>query len=379
MLLLHDLYPHRFADADGTHPIPESGNGRNDLVDEVLFEIDWMLRMQNADGSVNHKVHAADWPHGAMDPATDRTPRRVQPVSTEATLHLAALAARAARLPGTDEDRRAELLDHARRAWTWAEAHPERTYRQDTADDVGGGDYAADEFGGGMHDERYWAAAELYRATGQESYLRAARSSPAFTDATRPSWHEVGLLGTWALVSDPTLDAVTRDRLVSAISASADRTASSVRASSYRQPLGGSFPWGSSGDISNHVVLLAVAHRVAPKREHLDVGSACVDWLLGKNPLDYVFVTGHGPADQTAHNVTSHWLHHVGRALPGLLVGGPNNQFVNDPWTPREGPAALRYADIERAWASNEFAINWNAPMLLATVFLDEELAADSD
>ena len=32
--------------------IPESGNGVPDLLDEVKWELDWMARMQNTDGSV---------------------------------------------------------------------------------------------------------------------------------------------------------------------------------------------------------------------------------------------------------------------------------------------------------------------------------------
>ena len=36
--------------------IPESGNGIPDLLDEVKWELDWLLRMQNANGSVLSKM-----------------------------------------------------------------------------------------------------------------------------------------------------------------------------------------------------------------------------------------------------------------------------------------------------------------------------------
>ncbi len=36
--------------------IPESGNGRPDLIDEIIWELDWLKRMQQADGGVLIKV-----------------------------------------------------------------------------------------------------------------------------------------------------------------------------------------------------------------------------------------------------------------------------------------------------------------------------------
>ena len=36
--------------------IPESGNGVPDILDEIKYELDWMLRMQMANGSVCNRV-----------------------------------------------------------------------------------------------------------------------------------------------------------------------------------------------------------------------------------------------------------------------------------------------------------------------------------
>src|SRR6185503_18672356 len=74
---LHDLL-----DAYAMHPqiwkddtgIPESGNGVPDLLDEVKWELDWVLKMQLADGSVLMKVGTAG-NDGPSPPSADGAPR----------------------------------------------------------------------------------------------------------------------------------------------------------------------------------------------------------------------------------------------------------------------------------------------------------------
>ena len=39
--------------------IPESGNGRPDILDEIKWELDWLLKMQLSDGSVLYQTHVA--------------------------------------------------------------------------------------------------------------------------------------------------------------------------------------------------------------------------------------------------------------------------------------------------------------------------------
>jgi len=42
---------------DGDLNIPESGNGIPDILDEIKWELDWMLKMQLSDGSVLYQMH----------------------------------------------------------------------------------------------------------------------------------------------------------------------------------------------------------------------------------------------------------------------------------------------------------------------------------
>ena len=84
--------PAAFTDATN---IPESGNGVADLLDEVKWELDWLGRMQQSDGSVLSVVDepAAKRPPSALGntaPSTVTTPCYYGPASTSASLTAAA-------------------------------------------------------------------------------------------------------------------------------------------------------------------------------------------------------------------------------------------------------------------------------------------------
>jgi len=54
--------------------IPESGNGIPDILDEVKYELDWLIRMQDPDGSAYIKVGVDNY-SGFTPPSTDTNPR----------------------------------------------------------------------------------------------------------------------------------------------------------------------------------------------------------------------------------------------------------------------------------------------------------------
>ncbi|MNF12774.1 Cellulose 1,4-beta-cellobiosidase precursor [compost metagenome] len=61
----------------------------------------------------------------------------------------------------------------------------------------------------------------------------------------------------------------------------------------------------------------------------------------------------------------------------GWLSGGPNNKLINDPVTPTDQPAAKSYASRNTApdaWCSKENTINWNAPLVWVSKYIQENL-----
>ena len=92
LLIAYDANPELFSDSIG---IPESGNGVPDVLDEVRYELEWMLKMQDSQtGGVHHKVSCENFP-GYVMPETETDELIVTPVSTTATADFCASMAMA--------------------------------------------------------------------------------------------------------------------------------------------------------------------------------------------------------------------------------------------------------------------------------------------
>src|SRR6185436_16227606 len=77
--------------------IPEKGGTLPDFLDEVKWQLDWLLTTQGTDGSVAFKVTAQNFEQFVM-PEQDGARRYYTPVSTSATADFAAALAQAARV-----------------------------------------------------------------------------------------------------------------------------------------------------------------------------------------------------------------------------------------------------------------------------------------
>ena len=165
LLYAYDANPDLFGDKSG---IPESGNNVPDILDETRYELEWMLKMQASDGGVYHKVSCAVFP-GYVMPTEETAPLLVTPVSSTATADFCASMAMASEFyKKYDKDFADKCLKAAEKSWAYLEAHPEFNFKNPGEDIVTG------EYGDVTDkDERYWAAAQMFRATGDEKYSKA--------------------------------------------------------------------------------------------------------------------------------------------------------------------------------------------------------------
>ena len=105
------------------------------------------------------------------------------------------------------------------------------------------------------------------------------------------------------------------------------------------------------------------AWRLTADPGYLRAAAAALDYLLGRNATGYSFVTGHGAATPRAPHHRPSAADTVAAPVPGLLVGGPNpGRQDGCPGYPSALPARA-YVDGACSYASNEIAINWNAPL----------------
>ena len=365
--------------------VPESGNALPDVLDEALFNVRWMRRMQDpADGGVYHKLTNAEF--DAFEPPSVATaPRYVVQKSTAATLDFAAVMAQAARvvrryprvLPGLADSLSAAALA----AWRWARQHPDSLYDQNrlnatTTPHVNTGAYGDRS----IDDERRWAAAELYLTTRQDSFLVAVPPLPEMQFATVPTWNDVGTLALVSLAEHrrelpASVDgAAIVQRLVElarSLRAAGDSSAYGVAMGARRD-----FVWGSNAVAANQGLVLVQAYRLTGDTTFLRAALGNLDYVMGRNPTGYSFVTGIGTK-------TPMFPHHrlsgsdtVAAPVPGLLVGGPNpGQQDRCQGYPSSLPA-LSYVDAQCAYAANEVAINWNAPIAYLSAAIDASYGA---
>ena len=156
--------------------IPESGNALPDIIDEILYNLRWMLTMQDpGDGGVYHKCTNAAF-DGMVMPGATTLPRYVVQKSTAAALDFAAVTAQSARilkkfqkqLPGLSDS----CLKASQNAWNWAVKNPNVIYDQDGMNKKFEPAITTGAYGDNtLWDEWTWAASELFVSTKESASL----------------------------------------------------------------------------------------------------------------------------------------------------------------------------------------------------------------
>lgn len=376
LLSLYEDYPKYFDTLDLN--IPESRNSIPDLLDESLYNLRWMMTMQDEDGGVYHKLTSAEF-QGSVMPKDATFQRWVVQKSTAATLDFVAVTAQASRifknysgeLPGLSDS----LLVMSKKAYAWAIKNPEVRYKQDELMEpaINTGAYGDRQF----EDEFQWAAIELFITTGDETYYRDADIETSLKSGGNfkvPSWPTVNTLALYSLLRHRQkfkesqvvdVNAVTRQIIIMA-----DELVEYSQNSAYATPMGiteRNFAWGSNSVAANQGILLLNAFEVTGDKKYLNAAIDNLDYLLGRNATGYSFLTGFGEKS------TRHPHHRPSEAdgiddpVPGLLAGGPNpgqqdKAGCGDLYTEAHQHPATSYIDEQCSYASNEIAINWNAP-----------------
>lgn len=345
--------------------IPGSGNGVPDLLDEVRYELEWMLKMQAADGGVYHKVSCASFP-GYIMPEKETGQLFVSPVSTTATADFCASMALAYEFYyNIDRDFANTCLTAAEKAWAFLEANPNLIFENPAGITTGAYEDSSDK------DERYWAAAQMYRATKDAKYLTALE---AMAVQKGLDWGTVGHYGNIALVTMEGMDTDSQPyiRAYNAIVSQAEGYEKITDSSTYGVAIT-SFHWGSNMAVSNAGVILGLAYELTGDEKFLTAAEANLHYLLGNNPVGTCFVTGHGTVSpQNPHHRPSMA---VKQAMPGMLVGGTNSR-LEDPTAKsrlKDTPAWKCYLDHKESYSTNEITIYWNSPLIYLLTLTDAE------
>ena len=118
----------------------------------------------------------------------------------------------------------------------------------------------------------------------------------------------------------------------------------------------------------NQGVWLLHAYYLTGEKKYYNAAVKVLDYLLGKNPLDMSFLTGFGTKSAMKPHHRPSTSDKVAAPVPGMIVGGPQpggEDVGSQSWECKDyrtGAAATSYVDNNCSYATNEVAINWNAP-----------------
>lgn len=354
--------------------IPESRDAIPDLLNEIAYNLRWMLTMQDpGDGGVYNKCTNAAF-DGLVMPGITKAPRYVVQKGTAATLDFAAVTAQASRLLRQYDRYLPRLADSCMKAslaaWAWAEKNPSLAYNQDQINEqfepkITTGGYGDSNF----KDEWFWAAAELYATTRSDIYIPVIQKF--ITDSMGiPSWNSVHMLGVYTLLrkmktfpaNSRSVIQPIRDKLISY----ADRMISRTASSAFGTVMGQSvrdFIWGSNSVAGNQSILLINAFKLSGNKIYLQHALYNLDYLLGRNATGYCFVTGFGTKSPMNPHHRPSGADGIVAPIPGFLAGGPN-PGKQDKCFYEFTETETAYTDLYCSYASNEIAINWNAPLV---------------
>lgn len=353
--------------------IPESNDAVPDLLNEAIYNLRWMLTMQDLDGGVYNKCTNASF-DGMVMPGVTKEKRWVVQKGTAATLDFAAVTAQAARILANFKKQLPGLADSclvaSRNAWQWALLHPAIEYKQNENNQqfkpaVTTGGYGDNQF----NDEWFWAAAELFLTTKADSFYQvvAMRVQDNFN---LPSWNNVGMMGIYSFLHFANQLPVKYGSTVAVMKAKmlamADSYLEKTKSNAFQVVMGQSakdFVWGSNAVAANQGMLLTKAYLLTKNKKYLDHALTNADYLLGRNATGYCFVTGIGSKSPMHPHHRQSVADAIVEPVPGLLAGGPNpgrQDGCQYPFTETE----TAYVDVDCSYASNEIAINWNAPVV---------------
>ena len=368
LLMAYEYFPDKFNQDDLN--IPESGNSIPDILDEVRFELEWLLKMQREDGGVYFKITRENF-SGFVMPQTDNATRYIYQISSTATGDFAAMMARASRLfKEYNPDFADTCLNAAVLAWSFLSDNssivPPGGFKNPD------GTYTGGYSDGDDRDERLWSAAELFETTGDSvynEYFKNNYSAVGTIDATI-WWGNVKDLAllTYLFSKQSTASQGIKNVLKSGLINSCNSIVSKSGTTGFGVTLNPSqYTWGCNSAVMNTGVLLLFGYEQSNDDDYYNAALKQLDYILGINANNKCYITGVGS------NPVMHPHHRPSGAdgvvdpVPGLVVGGPDKYLDDAVLQSHYGnttPAALCYIDNQNSYASNEIAINWNAPLV---------------
>ncbi|MBR4345731.1 MAG: glycoside hydrolase family 9 protein [Oscillospiraceae bacterium] len=367
LLYAYRLFPKAFEGQELN--IPEGNTP--DILSEVRYELEWLLKMQREDGGVYHKVTTALHAPFVM-PEEDTEQLYLFPVSSMAVADTAAVCALGSHVyRDFDDDFSGRLLAAAKRSARWLEEHPEFIGFHNP-EGCNTGSYGE----GDDHSNRFWAYAELYAATGEAVYHdRMEQALKEDFPLCALGYGEVGGLGALSyILCDRERDTALVSRFENAFRSRGEELSAIADSCGYSVAMeGNDYCWGSNMGLMTRAMIFAVNDRLLGERGFREYALSHIHCLLGANPLGISYVTGVGEFRCNYPHLRPAFADGIEECIPGMVAGGPNGHR-SDPFArgiiPEDTPPMKCYADDTASYSLNEITIYWNSPAVFVLAYL---------
>ncbi len=402
---------------EGDFNIPESTNQIPDILDEVKWGLDWLIKMQNATGD-NSVLSIVGLSHSKADNSHASPPSSAAggsyygSASTNATLSTAAAFALASKVfKDADINEWSAYADdlkiRAENAWAWAVEHPDvRFYnnddsRQPGSAGLGAGQQETDDKGRAI--KKRVAAIYLYAATGGSTYKSHIEADYAnadlktFADSFR-EFENTALLYYANLDGiSPSVSTNIKTWFENALNSADNWNAMTDERDPYLAFIN-VYTWGSNSTKSaKGSMFMDIGEYGIPNFNTTDAKNHALtylNYLHGVNPQGMVYLSNmyalgvHSSVNEFYHSwfsYNSNVWDRVGTSTygpaPGFVVGGPNPSYSWDtsrcgpatgtssdplckstiPTPPYGQPAQKSYRDFNDTWPLNSWEVTENS------------------
>ncbi|MGD9579793.1 MAG: glycoside hydrolase family 9 protein [Vampirovibrionia bacterium] len=360
LMLAFEMYPNTL----GLNLSIQKENNLPDILSEVKYALEWMLRMQREDGAVYRKCSGEKWPSDTTLAQNDTQERFVYGISSQDTGRFTATMAIAYRVfKPYDKIFADKCLNASLKSWKFLTTHPYTLDYKNTDDSGSGGypnpSYDTEPYAYTDIDEKIWAAAELYLSTGNLQYLTTVTNNLNQIHYEPFSWKNETYMAVFELATHNNSDPEIKKQMESKLILNANAIIQKMSDNPYSIPMD-KFKWGSNANILGEGITLTYAYKVTKDPIYKKYAEKTLNYIFGINPMNksYVSMMGSNPANNIHHRYSMA----TGKIIPGLLAGGPNDTANDNVAKP--GLKIKSYIDNAHSYATNEYAIDYNAPLV---------------
>jgi hypothetical protein len=327
--------------------LPESSDGKSDLLQEAKWEADFLARMQDADGGFYFLVYPREREY-EIDVLPDHgDPQIVYPKTTAATAAAVAALAQCASSPKFKQEfpeAAALYLDKAKKGWAFLERAIAKHGKDGAYQKIT--HYGDDS----MHnDELAWAACELFLATGEPTFADKLAQWLKPSDPATRLWGWWRLYGCWGNAIrdyafaarsgrikreklDPTLLGDCENEVIAAADDQLRRSQESAYGTSFPSETKATRTagWYFSGDAAFEFAVacqLDFPQMNDPRPKYVEAILGNLNYEAGCNPVNVTYVTGLGWKRQ--RDIVDQYAENDRRILPptGIPLGNIQSGF----------------------------------------------------